>query len=249
MKHSFGYWLIRLIIIFVFIFSFGVFYAYWKQTKENPFTAIVNDIFRDTNLDNSKHYVGKDGVAQSDILVLESDVPTVFAEGEILEYQFVENPQTNENALYVHFLTEGKVLPVRIDYLKSTRIKDRFIVKELGKEEKGYATKMLDEGRTGLPLVESNYVILSSIHGPEQKKLCKDYIGPDLGERWCEFDPKKKSYTREELLKQLLKNLKANNQNVTGNMKFSGYFSLEGNVSTTLQINYKVPEEIKNSLK
>lgn len=246
MKHSFIY---RLIIILVLIFSSGVFYAYWKQTKENPFTAIVNDISRDTNLDTSRHYLGKDGVAQSDILILNYDIPTVYAKGKILAYQLVENPQTNENELYVKFFTEGKVLSVRIDYLRSTKIKDRFIIKELGREEKDYAIKMLDKGKSGLPLVEGNFVILSSIQNTKQQELCKEFHSFDLGERWCGFDPNKKSYTREELLKQLLKNLKANSQSAIGNMKFSEYLSLEGNVSATLQINYKVPEEARNSLR
>ena len=242
MKHSFAYWLLRLIIILVFIFSIGVFYTYWRLTKESPFTAVVKEIAKNTSSDN--------GVGQSDIRVLDYDIPTVYAIGKILGYQLVENPQTKENSLYVRFLTEGEVLPVRIDYILSGGIRRyNFILQELSQEQKEEAEKMLDEGRAGLPLVENNYLTLSSIHGQMQKKLCQDFIGPDLGEKWCKFDPNKKSYTWEELRKQLEKNLKANNQSALDKIKLADYFSPEGNISVTLQINYKVPEDIKNSLK
>lgn len=241
MKRHYIYWLI---IILVFVSSFGVFYVYRKYAKENP-------LVEDANLDDSRHYIGENGVAQSDILVLNYDIPTVYAEGKILEYQFVKNPQTNENELYVKLFTEQKVLPVRIDYISTsgTTKKGDFIVKDIGSSERADAEKILKEGKSGLPLVESNYVILFSIQGREQQKLCQNFIGSALGDRWCEFDPNKKSYTREELLKQLLKALKVNSQSTIGNIRFPEYFFLEGNASMTLQVNYRVDENLIKSLK
>lgn len=101
------------------IFSFGVFYTYWRLTKENPLTAEVNKITKKTSSDNSKQYLDKNVINQSDIHVSDYGIPTVYAIGKILEYQFVQNPQTNENTLYVRFLTGEKVLLVRVDYIST----------------------------------------------------------------------------------------------------------------------------------
>ena len=241
MKRHYIYWLI---IILVFVSSFGVFYGYRKYAKENP-------LVEDTDLNNARHYIGENGVAQSDILVLDYDIPTVYAEGKILEYQFVENSQTNENELYVKFFTEEKVLPVRIDSIltSGTNNKRSFIVKEMSSSEMAEAEKIVKDGKSGLPLIESNYVILFSIQGSEQQKLCQNFIGSALSDRWCGFDPKKKFYTREELLKQLMEALKVNSQSAIGSIRFPEYFFLEGNVSTTLQINYAIDENLIKSLK
>lgn len=247
MKRPFIFWLI---IILVLIFSSSVFYTYWRLTKENPLTAVVNEITKKTSSDNSKQYPDKNGVNQSEIRVLNYDIPTAYAIGKILEYQLIENPQTNETALYVQFLTEGKVLPVRVDYILSGgKGRYYFIVQELNQEQKEKVGKMLDEGRAGPPLVASNYLTLVSIHDTAQKKLCQGSFGSVPGEKWCKFDPDKKSYTREELLKQLENHLKINDQSALGKIKFSEYFFLEGNISINLQINYQVPEEVINSLK
>jgi len=165
MKRHYIYWLI---IILVFVSSFGVFYGYRKYAKENP-------LVEDTDLNNARHYIGENGVAQSDILVLDYDIPTVYAEGKILEYQFVENSQTNENELYVKFFTEEKVLPVRIDSIltSGTNNKRSFIVKEMSSSEMAEAEKIVKDGKSGLPLIESNYVILFSIRGQNSRNYAR----------------------------------------------------------------------------
>ncbi len=57
------------------------------------------------NLDNNKHSVKNGELSRDDILVLEnSETPTVFARGDLVDYLFVENQQTGENELYVKLL-------------------------------------------------------------------------------------------------------------------------------------------------
>lgn len=210
MKHSFGYWLLVITVVLVFIFSFVVFYIYRQNNKKNGESVSI-----------------KNNTLQDDISILNTDIPTIYTTGNILKYQFVENPETKENALYIQFSTDNKVLLVRVDSISSGGIGiNNFIVQELNKKQKEEAIKMLNDALAGLPLVENNYLILSSIKTPNDKY-----------------------YNQDELIKLFEKNLVENDQNIINNTLFTDYFFSEDKISINLQINYIVPEEMKNSIK
>lgn len=184
-------------------------------------------IYRQNNKKNGESVSIKNNTLQDDISILNTDIPTIYTTGNILKYQFVENPETKENALYIQFSTDNKVLLVRVDSISSGGIGiNNFIVQELNKKQKEEAIKMLNDALAGLPLVENNYLILSSIKTPNDKY-----------------------YNQDELIKLFEKNLVENDQNIINNTLFTDYFFSEDKISINLQINYIVPEEMKNSIK
>ena len=231
MKHSISWWLIRLVFAFVFLFSLGIFYQYWRLTKENQTveTPTVAPSQAVKNLTQSS----------SSIQVLAGyAVPTVFAEGILTDYQLQKNLETNETELYTILSTNEGLLPTRIDKITITgRIPVYIFVKDLDEEGKKRIIEILNDGKAGSPLVDNTYVILSSISSQDQVKICSDN-NPEAGSDWCAFDPAKKSYSSDELLTQIKKYLSTDSVKIGSIDTFSEYLYLEGNISLTLQVNY-----------
>ena len=231
MKHSVSWWLVRSVFLFVLFFTAGLFYQYWRLTRENQIieTPVI-----------SPGPVSKNSVrSDSDIKVLANyPIPTVYATGALTDYQFRQNPETNKNELYAVLSTQKGLLPARIDNITMTgRIPVYIFVKDLNEEEKKQIIEILNDGKAGGPLVDSTYVILSSIGSQDQVKMCNNNF-PEAGSDWCAFDPAKKSYSSDELLAQVKKYLSTDSVKIGSIDTFSEYLYLEGNISLTLQVNY-----------
>lgn len=248
MKKDFSYWLIRLVFVFVFIFSLGIFYQYWRLTKENPFTAAVNEIIKKPGFRGNVEQPVKNDLSQSDVQILSYyDVPTVLASGKMIEYLFIENSRINETELYAILSTSDGFLPVRIDAITLIyRPKVYLIIKELGEEDRDKAVKILEDAKSGPPEVDSSYIGLSSVGSLDQEKICRDTI-PDAGRDSCTFRQGQKFYTREELLTQVKKYLTSDIRNITETADFSNFLHLEGNALVTLQANYSRDKNLPES--
>lgn len=231
MKHSISWWLVRLIFFFVFVFNVVLLYQYWSLTRKSP-TVEVPVISPSPASKNSAQLSG-------DIEVLANyPVPTVFAMGTLTDYQFRQNSKTNETELYAVLSTKEGFLLARIDNITiSGKIPVYLFVKNLNEETKKQITEILNDGKTGAPLVDSSYIVLSSINSQDQIKICRD-SNPGSDSGWCPFDPAKKSYSSDELLAQLKKYLSTDSIKIGSGGTLSEYLYLDGNVSLTLQVNY-----------
>ncbi len=230
MKHSIFWWLVRLIFFLVFVFNAVLLYQYWSLTRKNS-TVEVPVISPSPASKNSARL-------SSDIEVLANyPVPAVYAMGMLTDYQFRQNSQTNKTELYAVLSTSEGFLPARIDNITiSGKIPVYLFVKGLNEETKKQITEILNDGKAGPPLVDSSYVILSSIGSQDQVKVCRD-SNPEAGSDLCPFDPAKKSYSGDELLAQLKKYLSADSVKI-GSMSALSEYLLGGNISLTLQVNY-----------
>lgn len=223
---------------------FGVvFYLYWKQTNENPFTFIYDDIVNSVSLNKvEEKYIAKNNkVVESDILVLqESKVPTVLLMGSLVDYSLGNNPQTGEKELFVKVMVEGKVVPFRVDNF-ATSGKDpwiEYVVREMNEEQGQIMTASLEESKTRSSKISENYVVLSSIDSVSQKNECEADHQQEVKDEWCRFDAQKKSYTRTQLLDNLMEFIKNTGRDEGMSLDFGEYLKLDGNFSVSLQINY-----------
>lgn len=226
MRHTTFWWLVRLVFVFFIVFNAILLYQYWsltgkKLTVENPVVS------PSPATKNSAQLSG-------DIEVLENyPVPTVYAMGTLVDYQFRQNSQTNGTELYVALSTQEGVLPIRIDKITISGRKPVYLfVDDFGEKERWQIIEILDHGKAGAPIVDSTYVILSSVNSQDQVAVCQN-VDPDAGNGWCLYDPTQKSYSTDDLLMQTKKYLNTN----------SGYLHLGGNVSQTLQINYHYEQQ------
>lgn len=226
----------------VFIFFIVISYFYWKTTKENSSVGLHGNTTSSTPVGNFGKYVSVVQDARSDILVYEnSEYPTVVAMGDIAEFQFTKDKETGEPKLFVKLLTEGEILPVRIDTFSVTgKALPGFIIKEINQDQEATITMILEERKGKSMQIVNSYVSLTSINTPQQKELCINNAGTDFDTtKWCNFDPAKKSFSQQELLDQLLKNLKPGDKNANIDIPFLEYLSLDGNIMVGLQINYR----------
>lgn len=234
MKHPISWWLVRLVFFFIFVLNAALFYQYKRLTKENR-TVATSTISPDST---SKNSVRPDETGSGIRALTGHAVPTVYAKGDLVSYQFRQNPENNETELYAVLSTQEGFLPVRIDNITISGRKPVYLfVKDLSEDSKKQVTEILNDGKAGAPLVDNTYVILSSINNQDQVGVCSG-DNPEASSDWCPFDPAKRSYSSDELLVQIKKYLSADSVKVGNVDTFSEYLHLDGNVLLILQVNY-----------
>lgn len=198
-----------------------VFFLYWKQTKESPFLFIYNDLKNGLGIDKveEKYAARSNKLVESDILVLEeSSAPTVLLIGSLKDYYWEKNPQTGDKELLVKILAEGKVVPFRVDsfstYGREPQID--YQVNKITEDQEQSLMTVLEESKSGSPLISENYISIGSPRGV----------------------PQKKAYSKTQLLKETLDFFERTGRDSVEEVDWEGYFKPEGSFSVMMQVNY-----------
>jgi len=225
---------IWILFFLVLIFSSFIFYQYWKISKvQKTQTRVWNE--------------------KSTQIIEESDIPTVLSMGQIKDYEFIENEnsQDTNTELYLTFISKEDLIRSKVDlfviYGRTPGI--FFSIENITKTQKEQVIEVLNDALLGPPNVDSSYLSLSSLQNIDQAEKCQsNFVDFEKMDSWCSFNPNAKSYSKEELLSLVETYSDKDIQNYVINKKtdFSKFLDVEGNIIASLQVNYPIDEYLND---